>query len=118
MVSGIVGDATREEIAPREFVRHSGVHIQSGDAPLPRPAEDLQAGIEWNDISFDKADGTRVERNEIAAEVKAEVEEVRSLEEERAFLREKQWKLRQIDLPRVNLGLGKIGVDGDHSAEL
>ena len=40
-----------------------------------------------------------------------DVEHARAFQEERAFLREEQRKPRQVDLARVGLGLGEVGVD-------
>ena len=118
MVGCVICQAAGEEVAPREVVRRANLDVKGGDAPFPRSAENLHAGVEWNNVSFDETDRARVERYEVLAEVEAEVELVGAFQEERAFLGKEQRELRQIDLPRVDFGLGKIGVDGDHASEL
>src|SRR4051812_115337 len=55
-------------------------------------------------------DGSAEERDEIAAEIETELEDVRPLQEEGAFLREEQGEPREIRPARIHFGLGEIGI--------
>src|SRR6266480_3063983 len=118
VVARVVRQPSGEQIAPRDRVSRAGFYIERADAPLSCTAEDFHAGLDRNDASFDEPDRPRIERNEIAAEVETEVELVGALEKKRPFLREKEWKLRQIDLPCIDFGLGEVCVDGYDPAKL
>jgi ABC-type Fe3+/spermidine/putrescine transport system ATPase subunit len=66
-----------------------------------------------------RLDAAREERNEIGIAAQArDIEYARAFKEERAFLREEQWKAREVDLPDVGFSLGRVGVDRDRGIQV
>ncbi len=117
VLAGVIGSPPGEEVRRSGQLRVGGLDVQGGDRPGTGAAKQLQPGVDGGHLALDQPHPPRIERDEVRREPRAEGEEVRALQEERPLLGEEERESRQVDLPRVDLGLGEIGVDGQDRAE-
>src|SRR6266545_5036616 len=101
MVGRVIRHAAGEQIAARQTACLPRLHGQRGDIPVFGTAEDLQSAVDRDNSAFDQADSARVERDEVTAEVQAEVELIGTFEKKGTLLGKEQRELREIDLARV-----------------
>ena len=120
----VVGHASREQIRAgyvlrrkvevlNDLGRHGGIpglYIECGDIPLADTPTQLDSAIDRNLLTIQQAHVATEERNELFIQAKSKIVLIRSLQKKRPLLREEQGKAGEVDLPRIDLGFGKVSV--------
>src|SRR5262249_41981790 len=103
----------REEVRLARARRLSGVDVEDPDAEGAALSDELHPAADRHLTPVEEADAPGEERDErlVEADPAREVELVRPLEEEAPLLRKEEGEARQVDLPRVDLRLGEVGVE-------
>src|SRR5207249_1027504 len=116
MLTGVVGHPRGTEVrrlgtwsvpVRREVL---GVSVDEADPPAASPAEQLDPGEDRHATTLEQADASREERDEVGAQPESELELGRSLEEESPLLGIEEREARQVDLLKIRLRLGEVGV--------
>ena len=109
-----VPDTGHGEVLPRSPVVRTGRHLQEAHVARPDLPGHARAVENPLRLAAVEADAAREERAGVAGR---EREEVEAVEEELAAFLEEQGETREVHLPLVDLGLGKVGVDGEVDLE-
>ena len=118
MLADVTRDAGGGEAGGGRLRAVVGPHRQGPDPPRALAANHLGADIHGDGLTAHQSDAAAEERHEIVSEIGAERELVRTLDEEVALLGIEKREAGEVDLSRVHLGLGKIGVHGENPAQL
>src|SRR5215468_10587198 len=106
--------AAHVEIGPRLALGRPGLDCQRAEVRSAEAAGELQAGVDQDgngDIVSLQPDRAGKERKRRVGG--AEVEDLGSLKKEEALLRKEEGCPAEIELLRIRLGLGEVGVDGE-----
>src|SRR6202035_5337659 len=98
------------------------LHIQDAEIPFSNATVELDVAFDRNLGTVQQSDVSAEEWDEqlrvLACETQAEIILICSFEKERAFFREEERETSQIDLPRIDFGLGKVGVGREYCYQL
>ena len=89
---------------------------EAAEVRVARASVDLGAGDDGHFLPLDEADAPAEVRQHVLVQAEAEREDVVAFEEERALLGKEERKPRQVRAPRIDLGLGEVGV-GRHGRD-
>ena len=95
------------------LARDPRMHDECAVIGAVRATADFCANLNRHLGPIQQSDPPTEEGFDVIAEAESEIENVRALEKKRALLREEERKSRQVGAPRVDFGLGEVGVDGE-----
>ena len=90
-----------------------GADHETAEVGIAGTAVDLRPGDDRHFLSADQPDPAREVGQDVLVEAEAERKDIVAFEEERALLRKEEREPREVRPPRVDFGLGEIGIGRD-----